>query len=145
MRSLIFLVVILLCSCSDNSIYNDQRWAESTTMYQLTEDCHQTCEITFYPNDLENSVLPCGGLTVTYDDGYFIICLAEHLQITEFLGWHPNSEDEDYNKFLSLVIRDNCILFQPFDDFYTTVMEEGFQLDLVVCREFPHEIIEGHF
>ena len=79
---------------------------------------------------------------MTFDDGYFILCLGENISIIEFLGWHPNTLDEYYTDFWSFAIRDNCVLFQPHNSFYEVVVEDGFQLDLIVCNQYPHSLYD---
>lgn len=138
---ILLLTTLFVFSCTvsnDSSVIQEEQLS-------LIDDCPRVCNITFYPNDPEASIMPCGDLTMTFDDGYFILCLPENISIVEYLGWYPNTLDEYYNSFWSFVLRGNCVLFQPHHNFYDTVLEEGFQLDLIICDEFPQSIMDGTY
>jgi|GEM_PF-6295708 len=131
---------IFIFSCTDSTTIESD---VSNTTFGITDNCEHLCSITFYPNDPESSILPCGELTMSFNDGYFIFCLEENVSIVEYLGWHPNSLDEYYNDFWSFIVRRNCVLFQPNDSsFYDLIKEEGFQLDLIVCTQTPQAPLE---
>lgn len=127
----IILSLTVLAACNDTEM---EIQSTDVISLDLIESCLVNCSIQYYPNNLEESNLSCGEISVSFQDGYIDLCFEPDTYIIEFIGWYPLNHSEYYNKFWSFDIDENCLYFQPNDsNLQTDIMEFGFQLDIVLC------------
>lgn len=128
---LFFAVSVYLLFFSCSPLHEDD---SGNISFSIEEPCRDTCNIIYYPNDLENSVLDCGFKDFTYNDDYIFLCFPPGYDIIEFIGWAPLNQEQYYTKFWRFSISDNCIIFEPFRNLIEDIFTYGFKLDVIICN-----------